>query len=82
MLRPHKVELGVACGAQEVLDLQVEDLLVLFLGHSAQLFVVVEESCGSWQDLGLIDSPGLTEAVHDAILLIQNVDGSLMSHVV
>lgn len=82
MLGLHVEELLVTSGVEHKFHLKVEDLLILFLGHVRELLVLVEEPGGSWQDLRLVDTPSITELVHDVHLTVHHVDGSLIGNVV
>jgi hypothetical protein len=53
------------------LDLEVENLLVLFFGLCRQTLVLCKESVRGLIDLGLLNAPRLAQVVQDRVFLVQ-----------
>ena len=51
--------------------MEVQDLLVLLLCLGGKSLVLVEESTGGGEDLGLVNTPRLTELVHDFLFFVE-----------
>lgn len=64
-------ELGVLRCEQE-LDLEVEDLLSLLLGFGRQSLVAREELHCGLLEVRRIDTPGLTQGIHDVLLRVHD----------
>lgn len=56
--------------------------MVLSFGLRRELLVFVEESVGGREDLGLVNTPGLTKSVHDILIGVQGVYCLLEGNVV
>ena len=62
--------------------LETEDLLIESFSFCSELFVSVEESISRLQNLSLINTPSLTELVHDILISVQAINCSLKSNIV
>lgn len=57
-------------------------MLGLLLGLSGQSLELIKESDSRWLDLRLVNSPSLAKSIHNILLVVHNLDGSLLSNVV
>ncbi len=66
---------------ERILDLQIQNLEILFLGLRVESLILVEEAGGCGQNLSLVNSPGVAEVVQDALFVVEHLDGAFLRDV-
>lgn len=80
LFRSNKTAGGV-CVTEQEFNLEVEDLLLLFVTDSLVVLGLLEEALSSEDEITLTDTPLLLELVEDAAFVVEDFNGTLLGDV-